>query len=211
MKLFMSVLLSISLLSGIFNINNNETGHRDFSEIIIDEDDDIYLLINTSLSYRKKALNNVKWRLFGPSVYVSINKARVGYKKNDVFSRSNKTSNVIEYDFKYTTTTKIKISSDFTRKNTVDVSAKISQFGGSIEESISNALGIANEVGYSKEVDYTITINPYSKVTMYITGEALLSQGAVKYYFFGIPIYKSNWECIDIVSEFYELYEESYK
>ena len=45
---------------------------------------------------------------------------------------------------------------------------------------------------------------------MYLTGDAYLSQGAAIYYFFGIPIVKKNWEYIDVLTEYYEFYEESY-
>lgn len=211
-SLLSMVILTIMLIMPFSKVNAySETGHRNFEEIYLPEGRGLYLLKNSSPKRLREELRQVKWRFFGPSVHVTLNSVRVGYKKNNVFCRSNKTSNVLEYEYKYTSTLKSKISSD--QKYVYDLSAKvkINIVDAAIEESISNAINLTTESSTTKEVNYTITVDPYTKVTVYITGEALLSQGAVKYYMFGIPLFQSNWEVIDVITEYYEFYEEVYK
>lgn len=188
----------------------SQTGYRQFEDIEIENGNGVYLLINTSLKTKKKNLEQVKWRLFGPSVYIKNNKVPVKYKKFDAFSRSNRTNNVLEYDYTYRMNMSGEMCIDSTSASGYDVSAKIDILNMSVEESIKKSIGATLEVGVMKEVNYTITVDPHTKVTMYITGDALLSQGAIKYYIFGIPIIKTNWEYIDIVTEFYEFNEEIY-
>lgn len=188
----------------------SSTGYRQFEDIEIVNRDDVYLLINTSLKTRKNNLSHVKWRLFGPSVYIKHNKVKVKYKKFDTFSRSNKTNNTLEYDYTYKFNVSGEFNVDQSSTSGADISGKVEVINIAVEESIKEAIGASLEVDVSKEVNYTITVDPHTKVTMYITGDALLSQGAVKYYIFGIPVFKSNWEYIDVVTEYYEFYEEIY-
>lgn len=190
---------------------SSQTGHPSFDEIILPEGRNIYLLANSKLSTKKKRLSKVNWKMFGASVYTDLYKVRVGFKKPNTFVRSNRTSNVIEYEYTFTTTLKAKYSYNKDETSKLDVSAKISKFGASLETKVNEELGITVEGSIEQELNYTITINPYTKVSIYSTGEAYLSQGAMKYYFFGIPIYSCNWENIEVIAEYYELYEENYK
>jgi hypothetical protein len=43
---------------------------------------------------------------------------------------------------------------------------------------------------------------------MRVTGNAELSNGVSRYYFFGIQFKKGEWEYIDVIDECYELIEE---
>lgn len=188
----------------------SDTGHNQYEDIEIVSRDDVYLLVNSSLKTKKQNLEKVRWRLFGPSVYVKAQNVKVKYKKFDSFCRSNRTNNVLEYEYTLEFNVSSQISVDTSVTTGAEVGAKINAINLAVEQSIKQSIGATIDVGLSKEVNYTITIDPHTKVTMYITGDALLSQGAVKYFFFGIPVYKSNWEYIDVVTEFYELNEEIY-
>lgn len=213
-KKYFKFLLLIILFTFIsLNLNSYvfATGYNEFKELEIVDRDDVYLLVNNSRKNKNANLSKVKWKLFGPSVYVSVKNVKVKYKKHDIFSRSNRTSNTLEYEYTYTASAKSKITTDYGNTNTTDIGIKFEIISASIKKSINEAIGLSSEVSISKELNYTITVNPYSKVTMYVTGDGVLSQGAVKYYFFGIPIYKTNWEIIDILTEYYEFYEESYR
>lgn len=210
-KVFMFI-ISIMLV-GVFAtpaMAYSATGYRQFEDIEIAYGNDVYLLINTSLSAKRKNLEKVKWRFFGPSVYVKTNKVPVKYKKYDAFSRSNRTNNILQYDYTYRMSMTGEMCIDTASQTGLDVSAKIDIVNLGVEESIKKSIGVSLEIGIMKEVNYTITVDPHTKVTMYITGDALLSQGAVKYFIFGIPVYKTNWEYIDVVTEFYEFNEEIY-
>ncbi len=186
------------------------TGHKDFEEIYFPEYVDAYLLVNTTKKMQKENIKKVPWKLFGPSVYVRHYNIPVKYKKYDIFTRSNKTSNALEYEYKYTTTFKHKSSIDYKETGGADVGVKIDIINASIDSGISKAININTETSISGELNYTIIVDPYTKVTVYLTGDAYLSQGAAIYYFFGIPIVKKNWEFIDVLTEYYEFYEESY-
>lgn len=215
-KIKVSMILMVLLMS-IFTISNkkvkayiNDTGHPLFDEIIIPDDRKVYLLVNSSLTTKKKQLSKVKWKLFGSSIHTEIYKMKVGFKRPNAFVRSNKTSNVIEYEYTFTSSLKTKYSFQKDEKSKLDISTKIKDFGLSLESEVNKALGITLESSVTQELNYTITISPYTKVTIYSTGEAFLSQGAMKYYVFGIPIYSTNWEQIEVIAEYYELYEEKY-
>ena len=217
-KLEKMILIYILITLGLTGIliqkevyaNVDNTGHPMFDEIIIPSERNVYLLVNKSLSSKKKQLSSVRWKLFGTSVYTEISKMRVKFKRPNAFVRSNKTSNVIEYEYTYTSSLKTKFSYQYDEKGKFDASVKIAKVGGGIESEIKKALGVSAEIDVMRELNYTITISPYTKVTIYSTGEAYLSQGALKYYFLGIPIYSTNWEQIEVIAEYYELYEEKY-
>lgn len=210
--IFISLLTLFVLF--VFSINNVQgysyTGHRDFEEIYFPEYVDAYLLVNTTKKMQRENISKVRWKLFGTSIYIKHYNIPVKYKKYDIFTRSNKTSNTLEYEYKYTTTLKHKSSIDYKESSGADISAKIEIINLSVDDSISKALGLSTEATFTGELNYTITVDPYTKVTVYLTGDAYLSQGAAIYYFFGIPIVKKNWEYIDVLTEYYEFYEESY-
>ena len=212
MKKLLLYILMIMLLCFSFDkvYAYSSTGYKEFEEIEILREN-VYLLNNTLLTTKKKDLQKVKWRFFGPSVYVKNKNVSVKYKKYDAFSRSNRTNNALEYEYTY----RVNMTGEMNVENSTsvgaDASVKIDIVNAKIEESIKKSIGASLEVGVMKEVNYTITVDPHTKVTMYITGDAMLSQGAVKYYLFGIPIYKSNWEYIDVITEYYEFNEEIYK
>ena len=207
-------MLLLLFISGTYFIDKPlmaNTGHPLFDEIIIPSERNVYLLANKSLTSKKKQLSKVKWKLFGSSVYTEIYKMRVEFKRPNTFVRSNKTSNVIEYEYTFTSSLKAKYSFQKDENAKIDFSVKISKIGGAIESEVNRVLGLSLEGDITQELNYTITISPYTKVTIYSTGEAYLSQGAMKYYFLGVPIYSTNWEQIEVIAEYYELYEEKYK
>ena len=49
---------------------------------------------------------------------------------------------------------------------------------------------------------------PYTKLTLMVRGDCVVSNGVGKYYVFGIPFSKGTWEYIDFVTEYYEFFEE---
>ena len=59
-----------------------------------------------------------------------------------------------------------------------------------------------------EQTSFTVTVMPNYKLIFRETGEALVTNGVSKYYFFGITFSKGEWEYIDVVTRYYELYEE---
>ena len=69
-------------------------------------------------------------------------------------------------------------------------------------------IGLKSDISFEEEMDFTIKILPQKKVSLIVKGKATISSGANKYYFLGICTKKGYWEYVDVISEYYELYEE---
>ena len=119
-KKYFKFLLLIILVTFIsLNLNSYvfATGYNEFKELEIVDRDDVYLLVNNSRKNKNANLSKVKWKLFGPSVYVSVKNVKVKYKKHDILSRSNRTSNTLEYEYTYTASAKSTAHKDTAEQN----------------------------------------------------------------------------------------------
>ena len=88
-------------------------------------------------------------------------------------------------------------------------SGKIDSVSIGLDTSIRGEIGMKSTISFEEEVDFTVKIMPNKKVSLLVKGIATLSNGASKYYFLGICTKKNYWEYIDVLSEYYELYEET--
>lgn len=213
MKRILKIMIS-GIVGLIFSIGltsvclADETGHPGYEEINIPAEKEVYLLVNTTKATKKKMVDKVGWRLFGWSVYVNANKVSVTYKKENIFARANRTSNVVQYEYTFKDIVNVKTSVELDSSLKQGISGKTNGISLSLDKTIRGAIGITKTIEQIKQLEYTITVDPYTKVTMSIRGDAKLSNGGAKNYFLGICVSKGNWEYLDIVNEYYDLYEE---
>lgn len=211
-KVFLLVLV-IVLLAFILSIQVNayvKTGHDEFMEINFIEKED-KLLVNRSSSEIEEAYKELSGgKIFGwKTSYFNIN-SKATYVGDTLFSRSNRTNNVFTINYKLE-------EENFSNKSiriNGSVAAKIafgnskSKVDASISPTISGYFDKTN--GYSREetTDFKLNIMPNTKVTLRVSGEAYVTSGVSKYFFFGICLRKGEWERIDVETMYYELVEE---
>lgn len=204
------VIVGFSLAFGDTRVYaHEETGHDDFTKIKF-VDGEHRLINDYTGSEIKKLYNKVNRKAFGwVTNYLEVDE-KIDYDGLIIFSRSNKTTKNMsfEYYIKETTTVKTDV------KVKGSVSGKISGTIKKINTTLSGELEgeVEKADSHSDTTDSKTTINiviyPKSKVTMIQTGEAYLTSGVSKYYFFGITFKKGIWERIDVTTMYYELREE---
>lgn len=129
-------------------------------------------------------------------------------KQGLFFSRSNNTSQEINFNYNTTSTTKKQFSFNLSGTLAMKTSGKIDDVSASLDKSIRSDIGLKSDISFEEEMDFTIRILPRKKVSLIVKGNATISNGANKYYFLGICTKKGYWEYVDVINEYYELYEE---
>lgn len=183
------------------------TGHEDLKKITF-VDDDIRLLNEYSKNEIDNTINSMKGKIFGwQTVYYNINEEAY-YEGITIFSRSNKSNNVIDFDYVLNETEVIETS--VTVKGSV--SAKIT---GAIKKI---SMTFSGEGEYSKETGNSLTssskttlkfnILPNTRLSLVVTGQCYVTTGVSRYRFLGITFNKGAWENIEVETIIYELREE---
>lgn len=198
------------VLVGIVPVKaSNRTGHKEFTRIDFAYNKDAKLLVFYTKDELDEMMNGVKRRAFGWSVNTEVKNNEVVYEAGSVFSRSNNTSQAINFTYNTTSTTKNQLTYEGSGSIAMKLSGKIESVSTTLDNSIRLEIGVKKEMNFVEEMDFTIKILPKKKVSLIVKGNALLSNGASKYYFLGLCTKKNYWEYIDIYTEYYELYEEN--
>ena len=66
----------------------------------------------------------------------------------------------------------------------------------------------SSEEYFEEKTNFSVDLKPYTKLSLMIRGDCIVSSGVGKNYFLGIQIEKGTWEYIDFVTEYYEFLEE---
>lgn len=210
-KIVLSISLFILLLIGSVNVSASSTGHDEYYDIEFPNIGGVKLLINMSNEEKNNMIKGVKRRAFGWSSYCVIRDEEVLCTGDTIFSRSNLTKESYKFNYKLVTTSTTETSYSFTG----DLKGKGS---GKIDK-VSVSLDLSMKGGYKKNVkntstettNFSIDIEPNTKISLVVMVEGLLSRGASRFYIFGISFQKGTWEYIEPVREYYELREEVIK
>ena len=89
-----------------------------------------------------------------------------------------------------------------------EVSGKVKAVSLAFDLSIKGEYDKKEKNTTTETTNFAINIHPNTKVSLVVMVEGLLSNGASKFYIFGIPLKKGTWEYIEPVREYYELREE---
>ena len=214
MKKFLKLNLCIFILTFVLitfiNVNaGTKTGHKEFTKITFLYNKDAYLLIEMNNTQLDEMMKKVKRKAFGWSTYTNIINNQVVYEAGSIFSRSNNTSQPIDFTYSTLASTSKQLSSNLSGTLAMKASGKIDTVSLGLDSSIRGEIGIKNTISFEEEVDFSVKIMPNKKISLLVKGIANLSNGASKYYFLGICTKKNYWEYIDVMSEYYELYEET--
>lgn len=205
------ILLSLILISIISVDAGTKTGHQEFTKITFLYNPEALLLIEMDDNKLDSMMKNVKKKVFGWSTYTNIVNYDVVYEAGSIFSRSNNTSQPIDFTYSTSSQTSVQTSINGSSSIALKASGKIDAVSLGLESSVRTEIGVKKTVSFEESVDFTVKIMPNKKVSLLVKGNAILSNGASKYYFLGICTKKNFWEFVDIMSEYYELYEETIK
>ncbi len=199
------VLISVSSTK-IFAASSS--GHSGFESITFPEQSKARLLVDMSEKQKKDAIKKVKWKFFGWSTNNILTRQPVYYIGQTIFSRANRTSSPIEFDYAMkvgkTTSNSVAVSGGLTAK----ASGKIKAVSLGIDFKANAEWEKIVKQTEEEKTSFTIKIKPNTKISLYIKGKAELTNGGSKYFVCGIPVKKGNFEFIDVITEYYELYEE---
>lgn len=208
----MKILLIIFMSLSLFNMTKTsfdpytKTGHEQFEEFDIPKGRRI--LISYTDNEIDIKYKDVSRCFFGTRESYFDKYIPVKYKSTVIFSRSNKTreSYVFKYDLETVHYCNVSVSV------TGNISAKKvfkSQKGDLTTE---GDLSVSYETeSYDKITEngqLSVVIHPNKKVTLRIVGDARITNGVSKYYFFGMCLKKGAFEIVEITSVVYELIEE---
>ena len=176
---------------------SNYTGYDNIKDIIVPTGSKARLLVQIPKKEKEQAIKDVKWKFMGWSTKNITKQQLVIYEAKTIFSRSNKTTEPIS--FKYNVTD-------------LNVVTNTTSFTGSISISGENTMKVTTEKvikkSHEEATSFMVNIYPNRKVSLIVKGLAEVTNGGSKYFFLGIPFKKGNYEFIDVLTEYYELYEE---
>lgn len=206
------ILFAFLLLFTFFNVslivNANDTGHPTFQSIAIPKISRAKLLVSFSDQEKSEALDNVKRKLFGWSVYVVNENQTVTYVGETIFARLNNTREPLKFNYATSESTSQEITRSATGTVGLKIAGKIKTLTTGLDSAIKVEVGVKEKEERSVKQDFTIIVQPKTKVTVSAKGEARLNNGACKYYLLGIAFKKGMWETVDIINQYYDFYEE---
>ncbi|HOI46258.1 MAG TPA: hypothetical protein PLR26_00870 [Bacilli bacterium] len=203
------IIILFFMVAGPSHVYAKETGHAAFEEIIFPKDATTKLIIDMSYQEKQIAHERLKEKKFiGWTIYTINRNAEAIYIAETIFSRSNTTSTAYEFNYLLregdTIETSVSADGSISSKN----KGKIKTVEAALDLIIRGQIGKKTTLTRSEETRIKVNVEPNTKLSMKIKGEAKVSNGVGKYYFFGIRFKSGEWEYIDVVTRFYELSEE---
>lgn len=206
-KIFFVLYIFSSLFAAKIN-PYSATGHSQFQEITF-KDPNCVLLKNQSQLFIEKKLDNLPKKFWGDVTDILYEYEDASFIGNVVFSRSNKTSEplIFEYSLQevYYYETSYNIQGTISGK--VSAKKKSVEGGGSVE--VKGGYSSKNSYQKTEKNSLKVTVYPNKKVTLRVAGKAKVSSGFSKYYICYITSKKGAWEKIDVVTSHFELIEEN--
>lgn len=205
-KLFIAIILLV-VINTIIIKAYSATGHDMFSEIkFIDEGK---LLVNMTTSDINKGYENIgRGKFIGWKHHFFTVKKEATYIGEVLFAKSNRSRDPIKVDYKYKDTVtderSITYGGSLSGKFKKNIKGIDTEINAKVESNIKNVT--SNQT--VEETSFSVNVMPNTRLIFRETGEALVTNGVSKYYFLGIALKKGEWEYIDIVTRYYELYEE---
>lgn len=205
-KLFIVFLLIFMMLG--FNAGAyTRTGHPDLTEIAFKEKGK--LLVNMTNSELDKAYEAMGRRCFwGWKHYYMNIYSEADYVGKVIFAKINRTSDPIKIDYGLKETDYIERSIKTVGSISGTFAAKIKLIDSKLQSEYRREATQKSATTKVEDSSFSVVIKPYSRLVYRITGEALVTNGVSKYYVLGVRTKKGSWEYVDIITTYYELYEE---
>ncbi|MCK9537031.1 MAG: hypothetical protein M0R05_05585 [Bacilli bacterium] len=204
------VLIATLLLFVLMGLNvkaYTKTGHPDVSEIVFK--DKGKLLINMTTSELDKAYTATGKRCFWGWKHHYMNiYCKADYIGEVIFAKINRTSDPIKIDYSLKETDYIERSVKTVGSISGTFSGKIKQIDCKLQGEYRREVTKKTTETTVEDSAFSVVLKPYTRLVYHITGEALVTNGVSKYYVLGILMKKGSWEYIDIITTYYEIYEE---
>lgn len=202
-------LFSFIFIIGSLNVSANiSTGHDEITKVYFNGDGK--LLIDYTTEEINDCVKKIKRKGFGwKSVYFNY-KRKIQYDGEIIFSKVNRSDGIIKFTYDMQNETVNTVSTSKSGSINAKIGFDLSKIFGSITGGGSAGIDKKNvkESTIFKETKIDINIMPGTKLTLMTKGDAYITSGYSKYYFFWITVKKGSWETIEIDTVYYELIEE---
>lgn len=205
--LFLFLCFMLMGFSGIIVSAEYNTGHDEYKEINFKYDKNVTLLNRIPTSVLQKELNSIKRKFVGWQVNDLLCAASATYVGKSIFSRYNNTNQTVKFNYASVVENMEENSVVTTGSIGASTSSK-NKINASLELEIRKQIGKVSKHTSTEKVDFNVTIAPKHRISLIVKGDCKVSNGVAKYYFLWICFKKGSWEIIDVMSEYYELYEE---
>lgn len=204
-KFLMFILIAtISVPKSVTNPNT----HPEFKELIFPFSDTAELVEDMEVKRIDNAYKKIKRKVFGWSVLSIIGDEKVKYVSDTIFSKANNTKMPLTFNYKCTLQNETQTSISVTGDLSISGNAKGKVLSGGLEAKVRAAVGWVETKSVTETTETKLVVSPKTKLSIIIKGDALLNNGVAKYYFLGIPFKKGTWEYVEILTEYYDYYEE---
>lgn len=207
--IFKKIISVFIFLGLIVPIKIHATSHQDFQEIILPS----YSFAKLLEEYNSEELNGeyklVKRKAFGWSIRQLNDDVKVKYVGNTIFSKANNTNRELSFIYTFEEEDFVESSVSVEGDIGIDISGKVKVISGSLDAKVRKEIGSKTQKTTIENTRTTLVIPPKRKLTVVNKGEAYLNTGVACYYFLGIRFKKGAWEYIDVISEYYDYYEET--
>ncbi|MBR2891503.1 MAG: hypothetical protein IKC22_03885 [Bacilli bacterium] len=186
----------------------NASTHPDFDQIIFMYDSAAALVEDMPDGIINAAYKKVRRKAFGWSINSIVEDETIKYVGDTVFSKANNTSAGLTFTHTFEVINVLETSVSVSKSLEGSISYKGKKISGGFDAAIRKEIGEKTKEQVSETTKTNIYIPSKTKLSITIKGTALLNNGVTKYFFFGIPFKKGTWEYIDVVTEYYDYYEE---
>lgn len=212
-KKYLICFITLCTLTTSFKVyaaeSTKNTGHADIIELgFYDYHMGYQLLSEMSKKDLDIAYKKVKRSAFGWSVKEINNNVDAWYISEIIFSKSNRSSQVYTFSYttKHTSTNEVELSASGTIATKVSAKIKTITLTGSLDAE--GEIKSTSKDYFEEKSSFSVDLMPYTKLTLMVRGDCVVSNGVGKFYVLGIPVSKGTWEYIDFVTEYYEFFEE---
>jgi len=195
------------LLTNVVIDNYSLTGHEEFSKLEF-VDKDCCLLKDMDKLYINMRLRSLPAKFVGSSTYIEYEYKDAYYIGNTIFSRSNKTREPYVFDYSLQTVEFMSRTLAIQGKLSLKASGKIKKVEASGTIDLQGSYEYKDSLQTTEKSGMTIKVFPGKKMTLHVRGEAKISSGFTKKWFFWVCFQQGAWETVDIVTSYFELVEE---
>ncbi len=202
--LYLFILLSIVSTSRIVKAES----HPDFKEITFPYGEMGSLIEDMDEQFINTAYKKVKRKLFGWNISKITIDDRINFVGDTVFSKANNTNYPLNFTHSFEIENKMESSVSVSGDIGISFNAKGKILSGGLEAVVRKEVEKKEIQTIVETTRASLYIPSKTKLSITIKGTAVLNNGVAKYYFLGIGFKKGTWEYIDVLTEFYDYYEE---
>ena len=207
MKKILIIALFLLIIKSMSLDAYTATGHEMFSEILFE--DEGTLLVNMTTSEINKGYKDIgRAKFIGWKHHFFTIKQKAVYVGETLFAKTNRSSAPLKISYKYKDTQTKERSVTYSGSLSGKFKTNIKAIDLELNSKLDTSVKTITTNQSVQETSFDVVVMPNYKLVFRETGDALVTNGVSKYYFFGITTNKGEWEYIDVVTKYYELYEE---